>query len=321
MEISLEEFFETHRPVCKADLFDRNKMLTKTIEICFRKRRSFVLTSERAGTGKHTVLKVLSPVEVELVNVNEDWTSEDVKHRDRSRMNLETFMDRRENGREVVDIVEENVVTSKQCQPVITTLIGSTHMCVYLFTTGKTQNMNPSLKQLLKNVGGCHVVLPNVPKIRLNDYFCRIGHMYDTKVSKRASNVLVHRVYGNIRVLLRLMYIVLDRCKRQCNVCVTTPLVMRVVKTSYMDGFSRFIDVYDRCKDKEAFSYEERMDMCMTSSYAYHKYCYNSVSDRCQHPFTNVPLELEDSVRMLDLFSFIDTLSQEYSCALLLSID
>ena len=96
---------------------------------------------------------------------------------------------------------------------------------------------------------------------------------------------------------------------------------MRVVKTSYMDGFSRFIDVYDRCKDKEAFSYEERMDMCMTSSYAYHKYCYNSVSDRCQHPFTNVPLELEDSVRMLDLFSFIDTLSQEYSCALLLSID
>ena len=322
MNVSLDEFYDDHRPRCYAQMFERKKSIDKKLRAYFRKRQSFVLISERSGMGKHETIRNIVTDTVELVSVNDEWSVENVTHRDESSMDMETFMCTctRDKGKEVVFIVEESVLHSKSSQAMLSMLLRCRRMCVYMFTSGRTQTMNPTVKRISKQLGGRVIVMSSVPKKIMVDYFNEIGREYDVNVSKRACKSLVDRTYGNIRVFLRSMYMILDRSKHRSLRYVTTPVVLEVLKTCYMDGFNHFIDVYDRCNDKELFTFEERSELCNTSSYAYHSYCYRSITNNAIHPQTHRSLDLNDMTKLTELFSFSDIIAQEHSNALLLFI-
>ena len=272
MEISYDEFFQIHCPKKSTDLIVRSKRVLVQIKRKFKSKRSFIFVSGKHGYGKHEILNVLGKEDgtISLVSINDDSTVNSIERKNEVNFDMTGFLN-------------ENSILKKQRE-------------IFVIE-----------EEVIKS-SSCISIMNALMKVHKQCIFLYTTHY--VIITKRACCNLARNVYGNIRVLLMLVYRLLVKSKNNNKNVVTTPLVLNVLKQNRMDGFTHFNDIQQRClKSTSILTYNECIELCMSQSYATKMYCYNSVIKKSIHPWCCNTLNITEIAQWTDLFCFNDIIN------------
>ena len=316
MEISYDEFFQIHCPKKSTDLIVRSKRVLVQIKRKFKSKRSFIFVSAKHGYGKHEILNVLGKEDgtISLVSINDDSTVNSIERKNEVNFDMTGFLNENsilKKQREIF-VIEEEVIKSSSCISIMNALMKVHKQCIFLYTCNfNSVKKERPIKQLMKYFKKMSIIyLYKVPLQTLMNHVSMLTQTHYVILTKRACCNLARNVYGNIRVLLMLVYRILVKSKNNNKNVVTTPLVLNVLKQNRMDGFTHFNDIQQRClKSTSILTYNECIELCMSQSYATKMYCYNSVIKKSIHPWCCNPLNITEIAQWTDLFCFNDIIN------------
>ena len=89
-----------------------------------------------------------------------------------------------------------------------------------------------------------------------------------------------------------------------------TKTVRSMLQSNFIDCFDRFNDTRDRCKDK-TFTFEDRVRIGVSHSYALFQYTYTSVIENYRDPWHNQKnLSIDETCCWTELFSYNDAITR-----------
>ena len=320
MEISYDEFYDIHRPMKSLDLIVRSKRVLIQIKRKFRSKRSFIFVSGKHGYGKHEILNILAKEnnKITLVQINDDSTVNSIERKNEVNFDMTGFLNKKEivakqETKREIFVIEEEVIKSSSCISIMNALMKVQKQCIFLYTCNLHSVRNDrQIKQVMKHFKKkmSIICLYKVPIQTLMNHVSMITQTHSVLITKRACCNLARNVYGNIRVLLLLVYRILVKIKTNNKNMVTTPLVFDVLKQNGMDGFTHFNDLQKRFLNSTGIlSYTERVDLCLSQSYATKMYCYNSVIKKSIHPWSCNKLNMNEIMEWTNLFCINDIMN------------
>ena len=328
MNLTIDEFFEYHRPKKITDVIvssrTTNDGVIPSIIENMQNKRSFVVLSDRHGSGKHVLIDlVANSLNITLVRLHEDTNINDLVLRDNNMYDITSFVSSNSHSPYSRYFVVE------QCAIRKTNVLNATfqtHLpCIYMYTTENYKN-DQVLKRITKSrMKPCKnntepyvlrtMILHKVPISTMQSRIENIIALHSLRVTKQACALIAKRSYGNVRIMMTSLYQLIQTLKKpkdntRKSKRTRTDTVRSMLQSNFIDSFDRFTDTRDRCKDK-TFTFEDRVRMGVSHSYALFQYTYTSVIENCRDPWhKGRDLSIDGTCSWTELFSFTDSITR-----------
>ena len=243
MPLSYDDFFMAHLPKRSNDLLLRSQRVVTTIRSKLYHKRSFLFVSARHGYGKHEIIRLMLSENdtVSAFWINEDTDIASAERNDEVSFDMTNFLarstDTKTHERRDIFIVEEQVIKSASCVSLLRDIIGANKQCVFLYTSLDIKK-DPKIKRLLKEKKRLSVIyLCPVPQNMLMSHVCMIMPLNYVLITKRAAAYLAKHVSGNFRILLMLVFRLLQKAEARNITTLHTPHVLEILNESSVDSF------------------------------------------------------------------------------------
>ena len=324
--LTIDEFFDYHRPQKITDVIvssrTTNDCVIPSIIENMQKKLSFVVLSDRHGSGKHVLIDLIAKsLNITLISLNEDTNINDLVLRDNNVYDITTFV-----SSNIQTKPNSRYFVVEQCAIRKTNLLNATfqtHLpCVYMYTS-ENHKTDQTLKKIIKSRNKQDknktepylmrvMILHKIPISILKSRIENIVAFHCLKITKQACALIAKRSYGNIRIIMTSLYQLIQTLKTPKNKKqkTKTKTVRSMLQSNFIDCFDRFNDTRDRCKDK-TFTFEDRVRIGVSHSYALFQYTYTSVIENYRDPWHNQKnLSIDETCSWTELFSYNDAITR-----------
>ena len=306
MDTTIDEFYNEHRPKNFNELL-LNKKNLKLIEKEFLLGKSFAIISDRSGVGKHEIVNILLKNSKSLIIIDENSSISDINRCDEITFDMNAFLSNiSSRKKDSVFLIEEYIIKNESCRYLLDASFKLKKQRIYLYTTKKNEN-DSKIKLIQKNVSKI-INISRVPIIVIAREIHKICFVHSVLISKKSAFFLAKNVHGNLRILLRCIYNILNKVKLEKSCIIKKSHIVDVMKKSYIDNFQCFNDIIDRCSN-ELYDTDTRMTMFSNKSYALSAFCYNSVFKKNKNPWSSKHVDINQLSQISDLFSFMDVIN------------
>ena len=317
MELSFDDFYERHRPKNSSDLsFFTSTRVIKDVRKKFKNGKSFVLLSSNTGQGKHEIVRIVSTEfddVVSLRDVYDDSTISNIEENDNVTFDMTGFLSTttktktRRRRRRVVFLIDESVIRMSSCAKLLNAVLSSKNQCIFMCTSHNLKNER-KINSFVRSKKFGVISVSRISLAQISKKIQIISQEYDVNFTRRASFNFARRIYSNLRLLWKLLYRMLDNAKkRNGESSVMSAHVFENINKHHTDGFDHFLDVRERCSDRQVYSLEERLKLSLGHSYALKHYCHRCViNEHCDPWNTKRKLDIHETARWTEVFSCSD---------------
>ena len=226
MSLTIDEFFEYHRPKKITDVIvssrTTNDGVIPSIIENMQNNRSFVVLSDRHGSGKHVLIDLIAnSLNITLIRLNEDTNIDDLVLRDNNSYDITSFFS------STLHSPSSRYFVVEQCAIRKTNLLNATfktqHPCIYMYTTENYKN-DQALKRILKSRTKPRkneppyvmrtMILHKIPISMLQSRIESITASHSLRITKQACALIAKRAYGNVRIMMTSLYQLMQTLKK-----------------------------------------------------------------------------------------------------------